>query len=133
MFLDFKIYSGFLESGLGIRSSVFRANRLFFVIERAIHLWKRANRSCRSLKRATEQRAHSRLFLKATRVNRSRSLFLKSDESESLKVAFFERATRVNRSLSIFFKDRRERKCEFPTLILMKGSILPSLKAKLLF
>ena len=35
-------------TALGIRSSVFRSNRTFFVIERSIRSWKRLNRSHRS-------------------------------------------------------------------------------------
>ena len=65
---------------------------IVFVIERSIQSLKRTNR----------------VYKISTGSIRPRSIFLKD----------FKRSTRAIRSRSIFFKDRKDRKIEFPTLVL---------------
>ena len=70
----------------------FSIESIVFVIERSIQSLKRTNR----------------VYKISTGSIRPRSIFLKDSK----------RSTRAIRSRSIFFKDRKDRKIEFPTLVL---------------
>ena len=84
-----------IKSGLGIRSSVFRSNRSYLVIERSLRSWSmRANRSHRSLKKIRDRRSTG--AIRSFVINRGKNI---------RKVCFF--LDRI---------DRCDRKIEFPTL-----------------
>ena len=84
------------KAGLGIRSSVFRSNRSFLVIER-------------SMGSIPHRRSESESIPNTVRAIRSFRSFSKINDNDSLTVKFFKILTSGIRSRSIFLKDRRER------------------------
>ena len=102
-----------VQSGVGIRSSVFRANRLFFVIKRSKDQFDLTVKKIKS--------PPSIIFKDQRDWFDHVQSFSKINEIDSITVNLFQRSTRAIRSRSLFFKDRKDRKIEdrkieFPTL-----------------
>ena len=105
------------KAGLGIRSSVFRSNRSFLVIERSMGSIPHRRSESEFQRSTTAIRSRSSFFKRLTRGIRSRSIFLKDRRERFDQGRLIEISRRAIRSQSIFFKDRKieDRKIEFPS------------------